>query len=138
MYYLSLFLIFAILKNSSQKLIRLQLTKLPSESKELTFLSDQLENSKTEDLNLLGSENIQTDDRVQTLTNHKNVQYYTTLQVGSNNQSMTVLVDTGSNLLWLPSSNIVGRANGNRFNYLLSTTFKNLNETRSIQVKHSF
>lgn len=133
MYFLAVTILLFIIQDSSSKLIKLQLSKLPSDNKELQFLSDSFE-SNLQGTHLLEGDNQTSNGRVQNLVNHQNVQYYTTLQVGSNNQSLSVLVDTGSNLLWLPSSNIVGRPVGNRFNYLLSSSFRNLNQTKSVQV----
>jgi hypothetical protein len=38
------------------------------------------------------------------VTNYKNVQYYTNINVGSNNQAITVILDTGSAWLWMQAT----------------------------------
>jgi hypothetical protein len=102
------------------KLIKLSLYKVQSNTNELTFLVNDHESSL-----------------VRSLTKAKDVQYYTTIYVGSTNQPMTVLVDTGSNYLWLPSNNLVGRSSTNTYDYLLSSTFTNLNQTKYIDVRRT-
>ena len=37
------------------------------------------------------------------ITNYWNIQYYGPIYIGSSQEKMTVIYDTGSNLLWLPS-----------------------------------
>jgi hypothetical protein len=38
------------------------------------------------------------------VTNYQNVQYYTNIKVGSNNQNITVILDTGSAWLWMQAT----------------------------------
>ena len=69
--------------------------------------------------------------------NNKNFQYFTTIYVGSLNQSMNVLIDTQSNFLLLSSKNILERNRGKKHNLYMSSSLNNLNIFQSIQVKFS-
>ena len=121
MYFISFVFFYTIFSLTNGKLIKLSLNKVQSDQHETIFLANNSENPF-----------------VRPLINAKDVQFFTTIYVGSTNQPMTVLVDTGSNLLWLPSSNIVGRFSTNTYNYLLSSTFTNLNQTKYIDVRNQF
>ena len=120
MYFISFVFFLTIFKLSSGKLVKLTLNKLQSNTNELNFFVNDPESAL-----------------VRSLTKAKDVQYFTTIYIGSTNQPITVLVDTGSNFLWLPSSNIVGRSSSNTYNYLLSSTFTNLNQTKQIDVRRT-
>ena len=60
------------------------------------------------------------------------VQYYSSIQFGTPGQSLSVVLDTGSHLLWLP---VVPDEEGNFFSLRMSkTSFISSNKLTSIQV----
>jgi hypothetical protein len=67
------------------------------------------------------------------ILNYYNVQYYSKIFIGSNLQEMTVILDTGSNLLWVSSSNCPScRSYTNKFCENNSTTFMDMNMQKNI------
>ena len=67
------------------------------------------------------------------LRNYKNVQYIGDIYLGSPSSTLSVIFDTGSNILWVPSSDCINcLKNTNRYNPKLSTTSKETNMTKSI------
>jgi len=73
------------------------------------------------------------------IRNYFNMQYYATLFVGASRQEFSVIIDTGSNLLWLPSSNCsLCRNYTNKYNESTSSTNKLLNKTINITYGKGF
>jgi hypothetical protein len=75
------------------------------------------------------------------IKNFYNMQYYTNLIIGSNKQEFSVIIDTGSNVLWLPSSNCQVENCRNyteKFSFLESSSSKNLNKTLNITYGKGF
>ena len=67
------------------------------------------------------------------LKNFYNIQYFGSLYLGENRQKTTVIFDTGSNILWVPSSNCSHCRNyTKKYNPLTSSTSKNLNIQKNI------
>lgn len=67
------------------------------------------------------------------LHNYQNLQYFGSIYVGSNFKKFSVIFDTGSNLLWLPSYKCHNcRDSERKFNNLNSETFQNKNQTKEI------
>lgn len=67
------------------------------------------------------------------LKNFKNVQYFGQIFLGSKLSKHTVIFDTGSNILWLPSKKCKScRATARKFNYKDSDTFVNTHSVKNI------
>ena len=67
------------------------------------------------------------------LRNYKNVQYIGEIYLGSPPTKLSVIFDTGSNILWVPSSDCINcLKKTNRYNPKLSSTSKETNITKSI------
>ncbi|XP_007529425.1 chymosin-like [Erinaceus europaeus] len=69
------------------------------------------------------------------LTNYLDTEYFGKIQIGSPPQEFTVVFDTGSSDLWVPSvfCNSDACQNHHRFNPSKSSTFQNMNRPLSIQ-----
>lgn len=63
--------------------------------------------------------------------NYKQVQYYTYISIGTPGQNLSVLLDTGSYLLWVPSAKS-SCSKCTRFNESKSLTYKDLDSESSI------
>ena len=70
----------------------------------------------------------------QTILNYFNIQYYGTIYIGSPiKQKMTVVYDTGSNLLWVPSQACTQcRSYTSKYNSMLSDSARYTNEKKNI------
>ena len=70
----------------------------------------------------------------QTILNYFNIQYYGTIYIGSPmKQKMTVVYDTGSNLLWVPSQSCTQcRSYTAKYNSMLSDSARYTNEKKNI------
>ena len=67
------------------------------------------------------------------LINYYNIQYYGYIYIGNNKQKISVIFDTGSNILWVPGTNCSScRKKLNSYNPKSSTTCKNLNIKKNI------
>ena len=67
------------------------------------------------------------------LTNRHDVQYFGDIYIGVPKKKLTVIFDTGSNILWIPSSKCdTCRQNSVRYNPLTSKTSENGNKIKSI------
>ena len=73
------------------------------------------------------------------LSNFQNVQYYGFLSIGSTKQKVSVIFDSGSNVLWLPSNECeTCRDFSNKFDHNSSITFEKSNIHKNITVSYSF
>ena len=87
------------------------------------------------DLVTLPSNIIHNQTSVMPLYNFQNVQYFGYLFVGSDKQKFSVIFDTGSNLLWLPSIDCGScRSFVNKFDYKSSSSFITENLQKNITV----
>jgi cathepsin E len=99
-----------------------------------------LENYKSEETSMLhknikdiGTVNSLIQVAVMPLLNYFDVQYYGFIYIGSNRQPLSVIFDTGSNILWVEANDCTScRNHTNKFNPSLSTTFSNTNANRNI------
>lgn len=62
--------------------------------------------------------------RILSVSNYYNLQYYTTIEVGTPGQSSSLIIDTGSSWTWVPSTNCTCHESQNRFYSNQSSTFK--------------
>ena len=67
------------------------------------------------------------------LKNFFNIQYFASIYLGENRQKISVIFDTGSNILWVPFANCTHCRNyTKKYNPLNSSTSKNLNIQKNI------
>ena len=67
------------------------------------------------------------------LKNFFNIQYFASIYLGDNRQKISVIFDTGSNILWVPSANCTHCRNyTKKYNPLNSSTSKNLKIQKNI------
>jgi hypothetical protein len=67
------------------------------------------------------------------VTNYFNVQYYGDIYIGSVFQKLSVILDTGSNILWVATKNCERCRNfTQKFDFTLSKTFRDLNQSKNI------
>jgi predicted aspartyl protease len=73
------------------------------------------------------------------LSNRHDVQYYGDIYLGIPKKKMSVIFDTGSNILWVPSSECnTCRANSIRYNPVVSKTSEKINKVKSISFAVGF
>ena len=132
-YFISLIILFVQIDNSLQENFCLSI-KRKSNFKHMNYTDRERFLPISDDNQLLFlSENLS--KPATPLTNYKNVQYYGSIAIGSHKQVMTVNFDTGSTLLWLPSSNCLNcRKYGEKFNEDHSSSYLNMSTAKSIQV----
>ena len=131
-----LIILLEIFKFTNEILIQLTLKNYSSTINNLYLLNNSESLNSFNPENLLDNNSNHMIERVNQL-NNKNFQYFTTIYVGSLNQSMNVLIDTQSNFLLLSSKNILERNRGKKHNLYMSSSLNNLNIFQSIQVKFS-
>ena len=73
------------------------------------------------------------------LRNYKDVQYIGDIYIGTPSTQLSVIFDTGSNILWVPSSDCINCIKkANRYNSKLSSTSRETNITKSINYAIGF
>lgn len=71
-------------------------------------------------------------DNKTVISNFLNFQYYVSIYVGTPSQDFTVLIDTGSSILWIPSENCECHQSSSQFNSICSSTFVSSQNTIEI------
>ena len=73
------------------------------------------------------------------LSNYKDVQYIGDIYIGTPSTQLSVIFDTGSNILWVPSSDCINCIKkANKYNSKLSSTSRETNITKSINYAIGF
>lgn len=72
------------------------------------------------------------------LENYQHTQFYGPLYVGSTKQEMNFVFSTGTNDIWLFSSECTNCNTNKAYKYELSQTFKNYTQSNFIQVSSLF
>ena len=73
------------------------------------------------------------------LTNRRDVQYYGDIYIGIPKKKMSVIFDTGSNILWVPSAQCTScRENSLRYNPVISKSSEKINKKKSISFAVGF
>jgi len=111
-------------------LVTINLLRTSEYSPELNLLTDEESNSMNDELELITENN---QERIRSLNNYRNVQYYGNVHVGTPPQTFSVIFDTGSNLMWLPAENCDCRTTCKKYLFSKSTTFVNLNKTKNLR-----
>ncbi len=75
------------------------------------------------------------DGLVEFLRNRDMVEYYGSIQVGSQRQVMDVVFDTGSEVLWIPVIECKACHTKSLFDPVQSQTFRNLSVAAAIEVR---
>ena len=123
-----------------------------SKQLERQHLDNSKNNSKTNQINLIQKNNseisleskenlskISQKFTVVQLINRHDVQYFGDIYIGIPKKKLTVIFDTGSNILWIPSAKCdTCRLNSVRYNPLTSKTSENINQIKSISFAVGF
>ena len=123
-----------------------------SKQLERQHLDNSKNNSKTNQINLIQKNNseisleskenlskISQKFTVVQLINRHDVQYFGDIYIGIPKKKLTVIFDTGSNILWIPSAKCdTCRQNSVRYNPLTSKTSENVNQIKSISFAVGF
>lgn len=123
-------IIFHLYSHSSFPLIEI--------SREFKILNEKSIYQTIFNVNLLEDERLnntiknQNNSYKETIKNYKNVQYYGKIFFGSEKEQHSVIFDTGSNILWLPSYDCIGCHNSTLFNYSSSSTYKSYKTVSNI------
>ncbi|KAL0608927.1 Cathepsin E [Plecturocebus cupreus] len=134
---LLLLLVLLDLGEAQGSLHRVPLRKLPSLKKKLRARSQLSEFWKSQNLDMIQfSESCSTDQSAsEPLINYLDMEYFGTISIGSPPQNFTVIFDTGSSNLWVPSVYCTSPAckGHTRFQPSLSSTYNQPGQSFSIQ-----
>lgn len=96
------------------------------------FISEHLESVKLIDENA----NLSIKEKI---INFKNIQYYGNIYMGSNKETHTVILDSGSNILWLPAIDCHSCSNNtSKYDFYSSSSYKNLTSVANITYAQGF
>jgi hypothetical protein len=98
----------------------------------LTFESEIRQNSNRS-INL---ENRNQKSILKSIANYHNDQFFIKLLFGSHKQLMNLILDTGSDFIWVPSS--INNQSINKYHLYDSSTFHLTNDSITIQVRITF
>jgi cathepsin E len=134
------FAIFLILGHIKSEYFSIPLKRSLKEGVDIKKGLSYLENYKSQESSMLHTniaelQNINSlvQVAVMPLLNYFDVQYYGFIYVGSTHQPLSVIFDTGSNILWVESTDCtVCRNHTNKFNPALSKTYSNTGLTKNI------